>query len=98
VTISLVTTRKKEEAMNDQNLQPFKPGQSGNPSGRPKKTPLEKTIQKLLDDDEVQYRLARCLVAHAKQGNMTAMKLLMKCANPVGQSEPQATASSPNVA
>ena len=83
---SLVSTRKRK-AKNNQNLRPFKPGQSGNPSGRPKKTPLQKHIETLLKDEALQASLTQCLITHAKRGNMAAMKLLLKSATPFGEDE-----------
>lgn len=40
------------EGRNGGTLRPFKPGQSGNPSGRPKERPIAAAIKDLLDKDD----------------------------------------------
>jgi hypothetical protein len=63
---------------------PWKPGQSGNPNGRPKKEFAFKTaiIQALRvkGPDGVPYRrrIARKLVELADQGNIEAIKILLE--------------------
>jgi hypothetical protein len=59
----------------------FKPGQSGNPSGRPKSITLSEALKlelaKLYPEDETKTnaeRVAEVLVAQAAQGNIIAAK------------------------
>ena len=59
---------------------PFQPGQSGNPSGRPKTKPFKEAIQRALkaagDDDTMLELVANALVAKAQQGDVPAIKEL----------------------
>ncbi len=77
---------KKGEIMNNGNLKPFKPGQSGNPGGRPKTAPMQKAIRQALEDPEVAERLVKTLVSNANWGNMRAMKILLDVSS---QPDPQ---------
>ena len=57
---------------------PFKPGQSGNPRGKPKGTRHKTTMlaQNLIDDEgEV---IVKKLIALAKKGNLLAIKLVVE--------------------
>jgi hypothetical protein len=56
----------------------FKPGQSGNPGGRPKGTLLDKTLVELLEADGGRhYRaIAEKLIAKAKSGDVRAARLI----------------------
>jgi hypothetical protein len=60
------------------NLKSWKPGQSGNPGGRPKKRLLDSTLAELLEDSDGANTLAiaRALVAKAKRGDLRACQLL----------------------
>lgn len=43
---------------NESNLRPWKPGQSGNPAGKPKGTKhLSTWMQEMLEDEEYAYKL-----------------------------------------
>lgn len=57
---------------------PFKPGQSGNPGGRPKKKAFRDSLVKLLDaagDDSAKLtELAQALFDKAKAGDVSAIK------------------------
>lgn len=59
---------------------PFKPGQSGNPNGRPKSKPFKAALQKALDaagDDKDMLKLvADALVGKAMMGDVPAIKEL----------------------
>lgn len=82
------------------NLVPWKPGQSGNPSGRPKavttllKDLLEQTM--LMDRINPGYRtnaemLAQAIVHHALNGNSSYMKEIMdRIDGPIPKPEPVA--------
>lgn len=64
----------------------FKPGQSGNPSGRPRRTALDDALKQMLEEEfqevmtasvgmTVAQVLARGILKHAMKGNARAMQL-----------------------
>jgi len=57
---------------------PFKPGQSGNPNGRPKSKPFKEAIQRALaeagDDKASLQAVATALVGKAMLGDVPAIK------------------------
>jgi hypothetical protein len=57
---------------------PFKPGQSGNPGGRPKKKLFREALTKVLDaageDSEKLTAIAQALYDKAKTGDVSAIK------------------------
>lgn len=78
---------------NTQNLKPWKPGQSGNPAGKPKGTKhLSTWIQEMMEDDQFTRKLANgrikkempvkaivsTLITKAVEGDMRAIDLLAK--------------------
>lgn len=65
-----------------ENLTPFKPGQSGNPHGRPKKLPaIDKLMADVLgseDDDNSEAKaILNALVTRAKKGDTRAAEILL---------------------
>lgn len=52
----------------------FKPGKSGNPGGRPKKTPLTEALQRIVQDPQAADKLAKSIVKEANKGNHKAFK------------------------
>ena len=61
---------------------PFKPGQSGNPSGRPKKLPkIDDLLQDILGSEEDSsseaHAILKSLVTQAKKGNVKAAEILL---------------------
>lgn len=67
---------------NIQNLTPFKPGQSGNPKGRPKKLPaLDKLLAEVLgspdDDDSPAKEILEALAKRAKKGDTRAAEIIL---------------------
>jgi|SRR5215472_16337624 len=48
----------------------FKPGQSGNPGGRPKKKPITKALEKIYSDPEECMAAARALARKARKGSI----------------------------
>ena len=76
-TDAISESRKRSNA----NLQPWQPGQSGNPRGRPKKI-IEPLLRKLAQSDPdgkgvIAERLALKLVQMALRGNVKAMSMLL---------------------
>ena len=59
---------------------PFKPGQSGNPNGRPKSKPFKDALEKALkaagDDGDMLANVATALVGKAMAGDVPAIKEL----------------------
>jgi hypothetical protein len=49
---------------------PWKPGQSGNPSGRPKRKPLTEALEKIYSDPEECMAAARALAKKARKGSI----------------------------
>jgi hypothetical protein len=50
----------------------FKPGESGNPGGRPKKPIKERLLQRLREDDAVLADLVEAILAKARTGDVQA--------------------------
>jgi hypothetical protein len=48
----------------------WKPGQSGNPGGRPKKKPLTEALEKIYSDPEECLKAARALARKARAGSI----------------------------
>jgi hypothetical protein len=61
----------------------FKPGQSGNPGGRPKKTPLTDLYRELVDDPEVLDEIRNSVRQMVKSGRMVGMLQLKEMAERV---------------
>ena len=56
----------------------FKPGQSGNPSGRPRKPVSERLLQRLIEEDEAVGKLiAESLLMKAISGDVPALRELL---------------------
>ncbi len=78
------------------NLTPFKPGQSGNPGGRPKTRPYKDALLRLLkaagDDTEKLDKLALALYSKALEGDVPAQREIAdridgKVAQPLANAE-----------
>ena len=52
----------------------WKPGQSGNPAGRPKSKPFKDALQAILDNPEQLAKTAAALVARSHTGDVGAIK------------------------
>jgi hypothetical protein len=61
-----------------ENLKPWKPGQSGNPGGRPKGKLIDEALEELLlgNDSELALAIAKKLLARAKAGEVKAIQLV----------------------
>ena len=68
------------------NLNPFKPGETGNPNGRPKKLPgLDQLLAEILDEAEVKAIL-NSIIKKAKAGDLRAAELILdRCYGKVKQ-------------
>jgi hypothetical protein len=59
------------------NLKSFKPGQSGNLKGRPKKMPgIDELLAEVITED-ARRSILRMLTANAKKGNMKAIEIIL---------------------
>ncbi len=61
-----------------ENLKPWKPGQSGNPGGRPKKLLVDQSLEELLlaDDSKLAKDIALALIGRATIGDVRAAQLI----------------------
>jgi hypothetical protein len=59
------------------NLRPFKPGQSGNPNGRPAKKPITEMYERILADPKNIAFIEKAVIQALRRGNM-AMVLQLK--------------------
>ena len=61
-----------------ENLKPWKPGQSGNPGGRPKRRLLDEALEDLLgsNDSQAARDVAVTLLKKARKGDIRAIQLL----------------------
>jgi hypothetical protein len=78
----------------------FKPGQSGNPKGRPKVPDLKKEIAIVLsgsDKENGLYTLLKKIFERAKSGDMRAAELLLKYGYGLPNPMPQENESQPRV-
>lgn len=69
------TKRKLPDALK-QNL--WKPGQSGNPSGRPKKKPITEMFEKMLEDAETHDSIANAMIKIFSERSGIAKVMLLK--------------------
>jgi hypothetical protein len=62
-----------------ENLRPWKPGQSGNPGGRPKKRPVSEELASLLgeNDGAASKALAKVLLREALKGDIAFVRELL---------------------
>lgn len=64
--------------MNNHNLTPFKPGQSGNLNGRPKKIPeIDVLLADVLSEGEEAKEIIKALLQKAKKGDVRAAEVLL---------------------
>jgi hypothetical protein len=61
----------------------FKPGQSGNPGGRPKKRPITEIYERILADEQNVNAIEKMIVAMLKQGRMASQLQLKEMAERV---------------
>ena len=64
-------------------LPPWKPGQSGNPSGRPKKKPITEMYERILNDPQNMEFIEAATVKALRQGNMAMVLQLREMADRV---------------
>lgn len=72
------TQNSEKNRGNVENLKPFKPGQSGNPGGRPKKKLIDEVLAELLGakNSADAKRIAKALIRNAASGDSKAAKLI----------------------
>lgn len=82
-TKKLVHVENSEETVNTENLKPFQPGESGNPSGRPLGTRNLSTILKEMLEQDVEVNgekmpfkdsIIKKLIKKANDGNLRAIQ------------------------
>jgi hypothetical protein len=63
-----------------ENLRPWKPGQSGNPGGRPRKRLIDRELEELLSDSDssLANAIARALLVRARKGDLKAIQLVVE--------------------
>jgi hypothetical protein len=73
-----MTAEKSDKTTGGVTGRGFRPGQSGNPGGRPKKRLLDRALKELLEADDSRecFLIARRLISLAKKGNINAIKLI----------------------
>lgn len=64
-----------------ENLIPWKPGQSGNPSGRPKKKPITEMYERILNDPENVAAIEKATISALRKGNMAMVLQLREMAD-----------------
>lgn len=80
-TLVVISIQNSDDTVG--NLKPFKPGQSGNPNGRPRKLPqIDKLIAEILGEDESGSSEAQlilsALVKRAKKGDTRAAEIILE--------------------
>ena len=75
-----VPSQNSEETVSGRigNLKPWKPGQSGNPGGRPRKRLMDEALEDLLarNDSEAARDVAAALLKQARRGDIRAIQLI----------------------
>jgi hypothetical protein len=78
--VCLLITLEKAVAGRIENLRPWKPGESGNPGGRPRTKSITEELQRLLDQEAPQSSgrtwasvIAGALLAKARKGDVRAI-------------------------
>lgn len=63
---------------NEQNLKSWRPGQSGNPGGRPRKRLIDDALEDLLSSNDAQAArdVASALLKRARRGDLRAIQLI----------------------
>lgn len=75
------TGNSKKNTGKPENLKPWKPGQSGNPSGRPKKKPITEMYERILNDPENVAAIERATISALRKGNMAMVLQLREMAD-----------------
>jgi hypothetical protein len=63
------------------NLKPFKPGQSGNPGGRPKRLPITEIYERILNDPRNCQRIETAILKLLLSGQMSSVLMLKQMAD-----------------
>lgn len=75
------TENSAKKRGNTANLKPFKPGQSGNPGGRPKKKPITEMYERILSDPENVAAIEKATISALRKGNMAMVLQLREMAD-----------------
>jgi hypothetical protein len=73
----MTTGNSKKNRGKPENLTPWKPGQSGNPAGRPKKKPVTEMYERILSNPDNLSAIEKATVKALLKGNM-AMVLQLR--------------------
>lgn len=75
------TGNNKKNTGKPENLKPWQPGQSGNPSGRPKKKPITEMFERLMSDPELVRAFEASIANSIRKGGMAGVMYVKEAAD-----------------
>jgi Family of unknown function (DUF5681) len=79
----VITQNSERTVAVNRNLRPWRPGQSGNPGGRPKKKPVTELYEQLLNDTFTLEAIRAAILNTIKSNKTTLVPLLREMADRV---------------